>query len=72
MRLSEESSSMMTESRVAGSNCGTVLTAGESLNLKMLDIDSIVAVDLQFYKLDDLRLMKDFKTLKFKDAIYFG
>ena len=48
MGLSEESSSIMTESRFGGggSNCGTVLTAGESLNLKMLEIDSIVAVDL--------------------------
>lgn len=50
----------------------SVLSGGESLNLKVFDIESVIAVDLHDYKLEELRKMKDFKTLKFKDAIYFG
>jgi hypothetical protein len=37
-----------------------------------MDIGSIIAVDLHDFVLEDLRKLPKFKTLKYKDALYFG
>ena len=50
----------------------SIVSGGESVNLKALDIDNVFAVDLHSMKLEDLRKLHNFKTLKYKDAIYFG
>ena len=40
--------------------------------IRALDIQSIDAIDLRDFTIDQLRGLKDFKTMKYKDAIYFG
>jgi len=45
---------------------------GEKERLKTLDIGSIIAVDLHDFTLEELRRMQNFKTIKYKDALYFG
>ena len=45
---------------------------GEKERVRTLDIGSIIAVDLHDFTLEELRRMQNFKTIKYKDALYFG
>ena len=53
-------------------NCKSVVSGVESVKLRAVDINSIDVLDLKDFTIEQLRKLVDFKTLKYKDAIYFG